>query len=146
MEDFTNLTQEQIFAAEAYFNLATMVGKCLEISVYQLNHPDYKPNIFVTPSGNDEEEPEQEEPSASVGQQEPTPISSGRIRSNELSDHAQMHQLFCLYDERLRIFWAHLPFMRCSGWPPASSPMSLNPRMKSPPRWTGKRLLLPGLS
>ena len=103
MGDFTNLTQEQIFAAEAYFNLATMVGKCLEISVYQLNHPDYKPNIFVTPSGNDEEEPEQEEekPSASVGQ-EPTPISSGRIKSNELSEYAQMHQLFCLYDPRIK--------------------------------------------
>lgn len=105
MEDFMNLTQEQIFAAEAYFNLATMVGKCLTISVYQLDHPDYKPNIFVTPSGNDDEEPDQEEEQASapVNQdQEPTPISSGRIKSNELSEYAQMHQLFCLYDERIR--------------------------------------------
>lgn len=101
MEDFTNLTQEQIFAAEAYFNLATMIGKCLEVSVYQLNHPDYKPNVFATPSGDDDETPEQGEPSASVGQG-PTPISSGRIKSNELSEFAQMHQLFCLYDERIR--------------------------------------------
>ena len=101
MEDFTNLTQEQIFAAEAYFNLATMVGKCLEISVYQLDHPDYKPRVFVSDSVNEEAETEEEEETA-PHTSEPTPISSGRIRSNELSELAQMHQLFCLYDERIR--------------------------------------------
>jgi len=102
MEDFTNLTQEQIFAAEAYFNLATMVGKCLEISVYQLNHPDYKPKVFVVSSDNEGDVPEEEEKAEAPASDEPTPISSGRIKSNELSEAAQLHQLFCLYDERIR--------------------------------------------
>jgi len=101
MEEINRLTKEQIFAAEAYFNLATMIGKCLQISVYQLDHPEYKPKFFATISGTNEPDQAEDNSSASFSP-EASPLSSGRIKSNELGTENQIHQMLCLYDERIR--------------------------------------------
>lgn len=100
MDELNKLTQEQIFAAEAYFNLATMIGKCLQVSVYQLNHPGQKPKILVFGSDSGTEEPGTE-PAGPVGKA-PVPLTNGRISSNELSIDAQVEQLLCLYDPRIK--------------------------------------------
>lgn len=100
MAELNKLTQEEIFAAEAYFNLATMIGKCLRVSAYQLAHPEYKPKILTSDSDNIAED-EAEEP-AEPFNEDPVPISSGRINSDELSEDAQLRQLFALYNPRIR--------------------------------------------
>ena len=105
MDELKSLTQEQIFAAEAYFNLATMIGKCLQISVYQLNHPDQKQKILVFDPGKSADEPDNE-PAGPAGKaptdKAPVPLTNGRISSNELSIEAQVEQLICLYDPRIK--------------------------------------------
>ena len=109
--DINKLTQEQLLAAEGYFTLATMIGKCLQSAVYILDHPDYRPRVLVYNG----EIPEQGSP-ASEDQENEDPVMvptesvySGRIRSGELSIESQIEQAICLFDPRIRDLVGDLP-------------------------------------
>lgn len=97
------LTQEELFAAEAYFNLASMIGRCLQSAVYLLDHPEVKPRVITFDSGSEEEGPTIKEPETpDSSEQLPPPSFIERIQSGETDIDSQVEQLCCLYDPRIR--------------------------------------------
>lgn len=82
----TKLTREQIFAAESYTNLSTLIGHALTASVFELNHPEHKqPGDQKVWSAN----------------QIPAILSNDNINT-ELSESALVDQLSCLFDPRIK--------------------------------------------
>ena len=99
------LTQEELLEAEAFFNLATMLGKSIQSAVYQMDHPDYKPDVMVwTENKEGEPEPAADEESEieaapEAAQLEPEPV----IHSGEANIDNQIVQIALLvHDERLK--------------------------------------------
>lgn len=94
------LTQEELYEAEAAFNLASLLGRSIQAAAFQIKHPDYEPECIVwldkpEPPADDEAEPEEEsEEKAEDLNQIPEDQS---IHSNEASIDAQIEQLTALY-------------------------------------------------
>ena len=100
------LTQEQLFEAEAAFNLASLLGRSILAAAHQLRYPDYEPERIVWPGkpetlreedGKDDAEP------AATGSQNPAPADAV-IHSNEASIDAQIDQLTALYSPGIMDF------------------------------------------
>jgi len=94
-------TQAHILAAEAFFNLASLLGKSIQLSAYLLNHPEQKPLVFTANESLSSAGHESESGAAIEGTA-PATEAPGQIQSNELNTDGQLAQLLCLYDPRLR--------------------------------------------
>lgn len=70
------LTQEELLEADAFFNLASMLGRSIRAAAYQIQHPDYKPEeISVSVDLGEDDEAEAETPEESQAP-EATPANS----------------------------------------------------------------------
>ena len=106
------LTQEELFEAEAAFNLASLLGKSIQAAAYQIKHPDYEPERIVwldKPEAPPEDEDEGEENEAEDDVYLPNPSAADApglpvINSNEASIDAQIEQLTALYVPELHDF------------------------------------------
>lgn len=104
-EDLVNakkeMTQDDLLEADAYFNLASMLGKSIQAAVFQIEHPEYNPVVGVASIREDEEgtEGDSAEPEA---QADPAIDQEPVIHSNEGNIDTQIAQLVALYDPRLR--------------------------------------------
>ena len=99
------LTQEELLEAEAFFNLATMLGKSIQSAVYQMDHPDYNPEVMVwTESKEEEPEPAADEESDIDSAPESSQIETEPvIHSGEANIDNQLIQIALLvHDERLK--------------------------------------------
>ena len=45
MEEKRKLTPEELIEADAYFNLASMLGKSIQAAAFQAQHPEYDPTV-----------------------------------------------------------------------------------------------------
>lgn len=107
------ITQEDLFAAEAAFNLASLLGKSIQAAAFAIRHPDYDPEHIVwvdkpapppddesdSDDGEESEEQDTESPDATV----PGPGGDASmpgfpmVHSNEASIDVQIDQLTALY-------------------------------------------------
>lgn len=108
MED-RKLTQEELFEAEAAFNLASLLGKSLQAAAYQIKHPDYNPDRIVW-TDKPEAPPEEEEEDEDDDTYLPDPLSAANtpglpvIHSNEASIDSQIEQLIALQVDEIKEF------------------------------------------
>lgn len=107
MED-KKLTVDELMEADAYFNIASLLGKSLLAAAFQIRHPDYNPDRIVwaerpEPQEEDENEEEDEEELAEASGSEPAPAAQA-IHSNEASLESQIEQLTSLYIPELYAF------------------------------------------
>ena len=101
MEEKRKLTPEELIEADAYFNLASMLGKSIQAAAFQAQHPEYDPTVAAwSPREEAPEETEQDrtedaliEEAAAQNTAEPEPV----IRSNEGSIDIQIEQLTALH-------------------------------------------------
>ena len=110
------LTQEELFEAEAAFNLASLLGRSIQAAAFSIRHPDYEPEQIVwldkpvaPPDTDDDDEEEEEEPEENDASL-PDPLAAADtpglpvIHSNEASIDAQIEQLTALYIPELHTF------------------------------------------
>jgi len=106
MEENRKLTQEELLEAEAFFNLATMLGKSLQAAIFQADHPEYDPEIGILnikePAEDSAEPEEPEEPETEAAQEPADKEADATIHSNEANIDTQIAQLIALYDPRLK--------------------------------------------
>ena len=96
-------TQAHILASEAFANLATILGRSIQVSAFLLHNPDYKPReeIIIMPSPADPAaDPVEDEPWEPAST-EPAKPAPGQIHSVAPSIDGQIEQVTCLYDPLL---------------------------------------------
>ena len=111
MAEERKLTQEELYEAEAAFNLASLLGRSIQAAAFQIRHPDYEPEQIVwegKPDAPAEDEDEEEEEDNDTYL--PDPVSAANapglpvIHSNEASIDSQIEQLIALYVPELYDF------------------------------------------
>jgi len=97
-------TQAHILAGEAFANLATILGKSLQVTAHLLNNPDYKPDEFsfasAAGSAASNPAPAEVEPARSAST-DPVKPEPGQIHSNELDEDSLIEQVSCLYNPKV---------------------------------------------
>lgn len=102
-EDIVNakkeMSEESFFEAEAFFNLASMLGRSIKAALFQYLHPEYNPEVLqVEVSMRGEAENNQDQGKDTSHEPSPTKRAPKRkIHSNEEEIDDQMSQLDALY-------------------------------------------------
>ena len=103
------LTQEELYEAEAAFNIASLLGTSILAAYFQIMHPDYEPSRIVVTGSPDapleepaEEDDDEEEPEEDISTAPAADDSV--IRSNEANLENQIAQLAALYHPDIAAF------------------------------------------
>ena len=90
------MTQEDLLEADAYFNLASMLGKSIQAAAFQAQHPEYDPTgglVMQFPAGSVPGNVHEDNPDSDNDTAVPDPV----VRSNEGSIDIQIDQLTALH-------------------------------------------------
>ena len=99
MDEKRTLTQEERNEYTAYFNLADLLGRSIQAAAYQIQHPEYSPELITwdppLPPPVDEEE--DEEPAEAADHNPATPAEDPYIHSGEGSVNDQINQIVAMH-------------------------------------------------
>ena len=103
------LTQEELYEAEAAFNLASLLGRSIQAAAFQIRHPDYEPERIesdgkpAAPAEDDDSDMDEEPAEAPAEDLNQIPEDQS-VHSNEANIDNQIEQAISLYLPEMRAF------------------------------------------
>ena len=103
------LTQEELYEAEAAFNLASLLGRSIQAAAFQIRHPDYEPERIesdgkpAAPAEDDDSDMDEEPAEAPAEDLNQIPENQS-VHSNEANIDNQIEQAISLYLPEMRAF------------------------------------------